>query len=336
MTVANLLCTGLRGDRTTAAAALGAVHGLFGLGIAVGLLLTGPDMEILWMGMVVKGSAADGRNAHRLQIGTLVLGIIDACVLRFAFRPPEGQSGDDGGGDEGEQEAGRSLAGTKFGGLEIRERTKMMMPTDSKSSQAFPPPASCSTILGALFAFTYQATTVLVPAWIISNVGHSRDRNPLGSIHTTLSFQGSLAFGQLVLFLFGPRLGERRIVTGALVLVSIAHGLVWLVLNDTEYAVPVAVFTGLLLAPVYPCALAGFLQNLSERERVSGVGIITGFANSGLATALLLAGLVEDWISPLALQLISAGIIIVMLLCWHRTLSAAGQASELSRLSSSN
>jgi fucose permease len=102
------------------------------------------------------------------------------------------------------------------------------------------------------------------------------------------------------------------VVVGAVVFELI----VWLVPNVIGNAVAVAL-VGLLLGPVYPCAAAVFMRNMSRTEKLTGMGIIYAFGSSGGAVAPFTTGIIAQAVGTFVLHPISIALFGVMLACWH-------------------
>ncbi|GAB1319658.1 hypothetical protein MFIFM68171_09868 [Madurella fahalii] len=268
LAVAGVLCAAeARARRSSAAAAVGVVHGLAALGVVGGAV-------VRW-----------GRGGHLAMLGGAV---VNGGCLGLAAR----------GGGLGPEKGGKGLHGTS---------------PRMDGWHGFPPPASRCVILGALFAFSYQAVAVITPFLVVSALGLPVDRLELGYV----GFWAGISVGRMRLCLVAQHVGERQSVFAALVLVPSTQIACWLMPDGVGSVATVAAVTGLLLGPVYPCALAVCIRGMAEPEEASGMGIITAFGATGGASALVVTGFVAGATGHLVLQAIASGLFGVMLLCWY-------------------
>ncbi|KAI0393500.1 MFS general substrate transporter [Xylariaceae sp. FL0594] len=170
-------------------------------------------------------------------------------------------------------------------------------------------------LLGAVFIFAYQGAEVSISGWVISFLISARGGDPSTVGNVTSGFWGGITLGRFVLSPVGARVGERRFVYGLVVGAAVFQLLVWLVPNVIGEAVSLAV-VGLLLGPVYPCAAAVFTRNLSRREQVSGLGVISAFGSSGGAVAPFTTGLLAQAKGTFVLHPVAIGLFAAMLVCW--------------------
>lgn len=73
---------------------------------------------------------------------------------------------------------------------------------------------------------------------------------------------------------------------------------------------------GLLLGPVYPCACIIFSKNMSRKDQVSGMSVISAFGSSGGAVAPFTTGILAQAAGTFVLHPIAIGLFAVMLGCW--------------------
>ncbi|KAI1169679.1 MFS general substrate transporter [Nemania sp. FL0916] len=170
-------------------------------------------------------------------------------------------------------------------------------------------------LLGATFIFAYQGAEVSISGWVISFLIAARGGNPKAVGNVTSGFWGGITLGRFLLSPVGARWGEKRFVFGLTGGAAVFQLLVWLVPNIIGEAVSLAV-VGLLLGPIYPCAATVFTRNLSRREQVSGLGVITAFGSSGGAIAPFATGLLAQAVGTFVLHPIAISLFAAMVVCW--------------------
>ncbi|KAI8630541.1 MFS general substrate transporter [Xylariaceae sp. FL1651] len=170
-------------------------------------------------------------------------------------------------------------------------------------------------LLGAVFIFAYQGAEVSISGWVISFLIAMRNGNPSAVGNVTSGFWGGITLGRFLLSPVGARVGEKRFVYLITAGAAVFQLLVWLVPNIIGEAVSLAI-VGLLLGPVYPCAAAVFARNLSRKEQVSGLSVISAFGSSGGAVAPFTTGLLAQAVGTFVLHPIAIGLFGAMLICW--------------------
>ncbi|KAJ0417241.1 MFS efflux transporter [Aspergillus carlsbadensis] len=171
------------------------------------------------------------------------------------------------------------------------------------------------TILGALFIFAYQGAEVSISGWVISFLVTTRHGDLSSVGYVTAGFWGGITVGRLVISPIAFRLGE-RICVAAFVLGSLAFQLVvWFVPSIVGNAVAVAII-GLLLGPVYPCAMAVFCRVLDANLQLTSLGFVSGAGSSGGAVAPLVTGLVAQKKGTWVLHPICVGLYGGMMGAW--------------------
>ncbi|KAK4464513.1 bypass of stop codon protein 6 [Cladorrhinum samala] len=170
-------------------------------------------------------------------------------------------------------------------------------------------------LLGALFVFAYQGAEVSISGWAFTFLKEERNAGDKFG-YATAGYWAGIAIGRFLLTPLGERFGEKRFVYFVVALCAAFQIVVWFVRNPIADSVVFAVI-GLLLGPVYPCAVAVFMRNMREQERTSGIGIISAFGSSGGAVAPFITGAIADscgsWVlNPIAVVLFGA-----MLVCWY-------------------
>ncbi|KAI2624336.1 MFS general substrate transporter [Hypoxylon sp. NC1633] len=170
-------------------------------------------------------------------------------------------------------------------------------------------------LLGAIFIFAYQGAEVSISGWVISFLIATRNGEPSAVGYVTAGFWGGITLGRFALSPIGHKIGEKLFVYILVVGAAIFQLLVWLVPNIIGEAVSLAV-VGLLLGPVYPCATVVFTRNLSRREQVSGMSVISAFGSSGGAVAPFATGLSAQAAGTFVLHPIAIGLFAAMLMSW--------------------
>ncbi|KAI9703874.1 MAG: hypothetical protein M1836_007646 [Candelina mexicana] len=171
------------------------------------------------------------------------------------------------------------------------------------------------TILGALFIFAYQGAEVSISGWMISFLINYRGGNPYKVGYVTAGFWGGITVGRFVLTPPAHKIGERNFVF-ALVVGAVAFQLlVWLVPNVVGDAVAVSI-VGMLLGPVYPCAMAIFSRLVPHQVQMSSLGFVSAMGSSGGALAPFTTGILAQAVGTFVLHPICIGLFVCMEVCW--------------------
>ncbi|KAF9877212.1 Bypass of stop codon protein-like protein [Colletotrichum karsti] len=169
---------------------------------------------------------------------------------------------------------------------------------------------------GAIFIFAYQGAEVSISGWVISFLIEARDGDPAKVGNVTAGFWAGITVGRFVLSAPAQRWGEKSFVYGFTVIAFALQLLVWLVPNVIGNAVAVSV-VGLMLGPVYPCAAAVFMRNMTRREALRGMVTISAFGSLGGAVAPFFTGLLAQLSGTFVLHPIVMFLMAVMLVCWY-------------------
>ncbi|KAL8391859.1 hypothetical protein RB595_002166 [Gaeumannomyces hyphopodioides] len=281
LAMSNTFCAALR----SGTALLGVLHGSYGVGGTVGPLMATA---------IVTRSGANAETGERAEIWSrfylipLGLAVFNGFFGYWAFRGYEADSPHPSN-DSNNTSSSAALAGT------LRNRV---------------------VLLGSLFIFAYQGAEVSISGWVISFLIAARGGDPASVGYVTSGFWAGITLGRLLLS--GPgasRFGERRFVYALAVGAAVFEALVWAVPNIIGNAVSVA-FVGLLLGPIYPCAVALFMRSMDRAERFGGLGVITAFGSSGGAAAPFTTGLLAQLAGTFVLHPVVIVLVGVMLLCW--------------------
>ncbi|KAI1106974.1 MFS general substrate transporter [Jackrogersella minutella] len=259
---------------------LGAMHGTYGIGGTIGPL-------------VATSIVSTGALWSRYYLLTLSLAVFNVCFSTWSFWNYEKELG---GGEPNVLSETSSRGG---------DMSMMLIAFKSKV-----------VILGAIFIFAYQGAEVSISGWVISFLIAARNGDPTSVGYVTSGFWAGITLGRFALSPIGARIGEKLFVYIIVIGAAVFQLLVWLVPNIIGEAVSLAI-VGLLLGPVYPCAAAVFTRNLSRREQVSGMGIISAFGSSGGAVAPFTTGLLAQAVGTFVLHPIAIALFAAMLVCWY-------------------
>ncbi|KAI9789964.1 MAG: hypothetical protein M1833_002131 [Piccolia ochrophora] len=171
------------------------------------------------------------------------------------------------------------------------------------------------TLLGALFIFAYQGAEVSISGWVISFLISYRNGDPSSVGYVTAGFWAGITLGRFVLSHPAHKVGEKISVVVIVALAAIFQVLVWQVPNVIGDAVAVSI-VGLLLGPVYPCAMAVFTRLIRRNVQVSALGFVSAMGSSGGAVAPFMTGLGAQSAGTWVLHPVCIGLFVVMEMCW--------------------
>ncbi|MCJ1378499.1 hypothetical protein MMC17_001598 [Xylographa soralifera] len=134
-----------------------------------------------------------------------------------------------------------------------------------------------TTLLGALFIFSYQGAEVSISGWVISFL--LTYRSPAASSrasigYVTAGFWAGITIGRFLLSHPSHKLGEKVSVFILIIGATAFQLLVWLVPNIIGEAVAVAL-VGLLLGPIYPCGTVIFSKLIGRRLQMGSLAFIS-------------------------------------------------------------
>ncbi|KAI5251098.1 MFS general substrate transporter [Aureobasidium subglaciale] len=172
------------------------------------------------------------------------------------------------------------------------------------------------TVFAALFIFAYQGSEVSTSGWVISFLIEARGGDPAKVGYVTAGFWGGITLGRFVLSHLGPRIGEKRFVYILTVLAIAFQLLVWLIPNIIGEAVAVSLL-GLLLGPVYSCALTIFTRLMGRDVQMMALSFVSSAGSSGGAIAPFLTGLLAQQVGTFVLHPICIGLFVIMVACWY-------------------
>lgn len=212
------------------------------------------------------------------------------------------------------------------------------------------------TVLGSLFIFAYQGAEVAISGWIISFLVQFRHGDPSKVGFVTSGFWAGITLGRLrqERSLQKPRANTRirsfhAVVPGpsdgraticfhrhswckrcipfiiyylttfsksqSLAQALILELLIWFVPSIPGDSVAVA-FSGLLLGPVYPCAVHQFQRLIPRKMQISSLSLIGSVGSSGGAVAPFMTGMIAQKAGTFVLHPICIGLFVAMAASW--------------------
>ncbi|RAL13982.1 putative MFS efflux transporter [Aspergillus homomorphus CBS 101889] len=278
----NVFCANL----ANSTAALGGLHGSYGLGGVVGPLVAtamashGVRWSLFYgislaMSLFNLGFAAWSFWTYEKELPTQLLGALQQTASQQAHGPD-------------------SVSKSRLLKQVVKNRT---------------------TLLGALFIFAYQGAEVSISGWVVSFLISYRHGDPSHVGYVSAGFWAGITAGRFFLSHPAHYVGEKLSVV-VLVIGSIAFQLMtWLIPNIIGDAVAVAI-VGLLLGPVYPCATAVFSKLLPRSMQMSSLSFISAMGSSGGAVSPFFTGLLAQKVGTYVLHPICIGLYGVMLVGW--------------------
>ncbi|KAL4927311.1 putative MFS efflux transporter [Aspergillus undulatus] len=281
----NVFCANY-GNGTTA---LGFLHGAYGLGGTVGPLI----------GTAIASSGVPWSRFYSVALGIVVINASFAGWAFWSYEKPNSSPP-----TTAPITAPATPAPTPTLTFPQSQSTRRLLLSALKAPV---------TALGALFIFAYQGAEVSISSRVFLETTRSADLSSIG--YVTAGFWGGITVGRLVISHLAFRLGEKTCVA-AFVLGSLAfQPVLWFVPSIVGNAVAVAII-GLLLGPVYPCAMAVFSRALPRDLQLTSLGVVSSAGSSGGAVAPLATGLVSRKTGVWVLHPICVGLYGVMLGAW--------------------
>lgn len=283
LALSNVFCANLVNSTVT----LGSLHGSYGIGGTIGPLITtalishGVRWSVFYslpLSMTSISILCAGRSfwSYEKDLSSRLLGALEPPASRQAASD--------------ENEAGRAPV------LRRALKTK-------------------TTLLGSLFIFAYQGAEVSISGWVISFLINYRGGDPYQVGNVTAGFWGGITLGRFLLAQPAKRIGEKVSVFGLVVGAAAFQLLVWLVPNVIGDAVAVSV-VGLLLGPIYPCAMTVFSRLLPREIQISSLSFISAMGSSGGAIAPFFTGLLAQRLGTVVLHPIAIALFVVMEISW--------------------
>lgn len=279
LALGNIFC----GSLTNSTAALGTMHGSYGIGGITGPLIANAFVSVL------------GLVWSRFYFIPLGLSVFNAVFALWSYWNFE------------KEHANAATVPFRTGSA------PSAVSRVRNTANAF---SSRVVLLGALFIFAYQGAEVSISGWMISFLEQTRDGDLSRVGYVTSGFWAGITLGRFILSIPAHKVGEKLFVYGMVVGAAVFELVVWLVPNVVGDAVAVAI-VGLLLGPVYPCSAAVFMRTMSRTEKLSGMGVISAFGSSGGAAAPFTTGLLSQAAGTFVLHPIAIGLFAAMLVCWY-------------------
>ncbi|KAL2011571.1 hypothetical protein VTN00DRAFT_4289 [Thermoascus crustaceus] len=171
------------------------------------------------------------------------------------------------------------------------------------------------TMIGAVFIFAYQGAEVSTSGWIVSFLISYRNGDPSEVGYVSAGFWAGITIGRFVLSHPCHKIGKKLAVV-LLIAGAVAFQLMtWLIPNVIGEAVTVSI-VGLLLGPVYPCAAAVFSKLLPRDIQTSSLSFISAMGSSGGAVSPFFTGLLAQHVGTVVLHPICLGLYGVMVVSW--------------------
>lgn len=292
LAMGNVFCGSLSNSTT----ALSMMHGSYGIGGTVGPLLATAMVTVF--GVIWS-------RYYALSLGLAALGgVCGTCAFWDYERDTQLHLNDPSGGRDGQPARVPAVAATPR--RDWRADVAAMLSALSNRV----------VLLGALFIFAYQGAEVSISGWVNTFLMDSRHVSDGSVGYVTAGFWGGITLGRFLLAPPAHKIGEKLFVVIVVVGACAFQLVVWLVPNLIGNAVAVAI-VGLLLGPVYPCAAAVFMRNMSKQKQVSGMGVISAFGSSGGAAAPFTTGLLAQAVGTFVLHPIVIALFVVMMICWY-------------------
>jgi fucose permease len=171
-----------------------------------------------------------------------------------------------------------------------------------------------TTVIGALFIFSYQGAEVSESGWIITYL-INRGGDPAKVGYVTAGFWAGITLGRFTLTHFAARIGEKRFVAGLTLGAIVFQILTWQIPNVIGGAVAVSVL-GFLLGPAYPCAMTVFARLLPGNVQMSAIAFVTVGGSSGGAVVPFTTGILAQAVGAFVLHPICIAFFALMLVCW--------------------
>lgn len=217
------------------------------------------------------------------------------------------------------------FAGWAFRGYEqegINGYTNSLQETTTRNSATEPSKlhllrraiSNRTTLIGALFIFSYQGAEVSESGWIITYlINQGGDPAKVG--YVTAGFWAGITLGRLTLTHFAARLGEKRFAAGLTFGALVFQILTWQIPNVVGGAVAVSI-VGFLLGPIYPIVTTVFARLLPGNLQMSAIAFITTAGSSGGAIVPFTTGILAQAVGAFVLHPICIGFYVLMLVCW--------------------
>jgi len=173
------------------------------------------------------------------------------------------------------------------------------------------------TWLCSLFLLVYVGVEVSIGGWVVSYMLRVRHGSPFASGLTSTGFWLGITVGRMVLGFVTARLfkSEKRAVATYTILSIVLQLLFWLVPHFDVSAVMVA-FLGFFLAPMFPAAIVAATKLLPKHLHVAAVGFAAAFGASGACVFPFAVGAIAQAKGVQVLQPIILALLVVLFGIW--------------------
>ena len=167
----------------------------------------------------------------------------------------------------------------------------------------------------ALFLLFYVGTEVSLGNWSYSFLLEERHGLPLISGWIVSGYWIGLTLGRLVLPRVALRFGDKRLIQGCLIGVSIGVLIVWLIPINAVAAFGLC-FTGFCLGPIFPTTIGLMSQLVPSRLLASAIGFLASLGSMGAALFPWLAGNLAQAVGLWSLMPYVIALTLAMMVFW--------------------
>ncbi|KAI0032855.1 MFS general substrate transporter [Vararia minispora EC-137] len=166
----------------------------------------------------------------------------------------------------------------------------------------------------AFFTLIYVGVEVTVGSWSVTYVQDQRGGG-LSSGYISSGFFGGLALGRVALLWLNSMVGERRVIFLYIILAIGLELVVWLVPSLVGGAVAVSI-VGLLLGPVYPIIMNESSRILPRWLLTGCIGWIAGLGQAGSAVLPFMTGAIASGAGIQSLQPLLVSMMGLLMVLW--------------------
>ena len=198
---------------------------------------------------------------------------------------------------------------------------KRRLPTAQESGTSVEKNTLASTLkrrivwIVALFLLFYVGTEVSLGNWSYSFLLEERHGLPLISGWIVSGYWIGLTLGRLVLPRVALHFGDKRLIQGCLIGVSIGVLIVWLIPISAVAALGLC-FTGFCLGPIFPTTIGLMSQLVPSRLLASAIGFLVSLGSMGAALFPWLAGNLAQAVGLWSLMPYVITLSIAMMVFW--------------------
>ena len=167
----------------------------------------------------------------------------------------------------------------------------------------------------AFFLLFYVGTEVSLGNWSYSFLLEERHGLPLFSGWIVSGYWIGLTLGRLVLPRVALRFGDKRLIQGCLIGVTIGVLIIWLIPINVAAAIGLC-FTGFCLGPIFPTTIGLMSQLVPSRILASAIGFLASLGSMGAALFPWLAGNLAQAVGLWSLMPYVIALAIAMMVFW--------------------